>query len=206
MTTVHVLGNGPSIQHFETDLFHTEPTDGIRIGCNICHQHLTPAWTFITTRPLFWLCTHDYPFTIPLCVTEDSLLALRDVLPDPNRLREFEYWQVIEQRPNTKQGIRANFSSGHMATAQALQTYNPTTLHLWGFDFMWTRSAQSWHDAFTEKLMAGDSGFTKRKTIHGNVWWSFWIEIFTTNSKTQFVIHTPVPIKSLPKNVITERL
>ena len=202
MTTVHLLGNGPSIQHFETDLFHTEPTDGIRVGCNITHQHLAPAWTFITTRPLFWLCTHNYPYKIPLCVTEDSLLTLKDVLPDPSRLREFEYWQVIENRPNTQQSVRANFSSGHMATVQAIRTYNPTTIHLWGCDFMWTGSARSWHDELTQ----GVDDSQKRKTIHSNVWWSFWIEIFSTNPKTQFVIHTPTPIENLPKNVVTEML
>ena len=189
-TTVHLLGNGPSVRHFETDLFHDEPTDGIRVGCNLSYPHLAPAWTFITIRPLFWLCTHNYSYTIPLCVDKNVLLTLKDVLPDPNRLREFEYWQVIEQRPDTKQSVKANFSSGHMATVQAIRTYNPTILHLWGFDSMWNSSIDSVQDEYS---------YTK--SIDSRLWWSFWIEIFNSYPKTKFVIHAPIKIHNVPPNV-----
>ena len=66
MPTVHVLGNGPSIQHFESDLFHTEPTDGIRVGCNLTYPHLNPVWTVLGRDLLFYICENKIDFTIPV--------------------------------------------------------------------------------------------------------------------------------------------
>ena len=191
MSTVHLLGNGPSVRHFESDLFHTEPQDGTRITCNWGHEHLNCAWTLINSRILFFICEQQLNFKIPIVVESHYLERVAHFTRYPQHLKTLTYHSVIKTFENTPTP-----TTGHKATYYALKTYTPTTLHLWGIDFLWTLDNTSLQDGM----------FGLEKSINHWSWRPAWEKLWSTNSKTQFVIHTPTPIENLPKNVVTERL
>ena len=187
---VHLLGNGLSVRHFESDLFHDEPTDGIRVSCNLGHPHLNCAWTFIMSTPLFYLCENLIHFTTPIVVYDSVLYKTRANTVNPAHLKTFTIHKVLHGEDKL-----TNATSGHGAAWISARMYNPKVLHLWGLDYLWTKSIESIND-----------NLVSHKAINYHHWWTFWCKIFDTFPKTQFVIHTPTPIENLPKNVVTERV
>ena len=193
MPTVHVLGNGPSIQHFESDLFHTEPTDGIRVGCNLTYPHLNPVWTVLGRDLLFYICENKIDFTIPVVTFTIDIRKVGQNTRNPEHLNSLNYHCVLQHYYTWSPVVQR--SSGHSACLLAIQQYNPELVHLWGFDVLWSHSNKSVHD-----------DLTRNKSISHNRWKETWIEIFSTYPRVTFRIHTPTPIENLPKNVVTERL
>ena len=190
-TTVHLLGNGPSVRHFESDLFHTEPQDGVRISCNLGHEHLNCAWTLMGQRILFFICEQQLPFKTPIVVESHCLPKVARYTRYPQHLKTLTFHSVIKTFENTPTP-----SSGHKAVWYAISLYKPATIHLWGIDFFWTldNTSLTWDTVILEKSLGHWS------------WNSAWEKLWSINSKIQFVIHTPTPIENLPKNVVTERL
>ena len=189
---VHLLGNGPSIRCFETTLFHKQPEDGIRIGCNWGHPHL--SCEFLACDKLFiWnLCEKQIRFTTPIVCKRHQLEEIKAISQYPQHLLKLKFKLApLSVLALAKDG----FSSGHLAAACSCVWFKPKTMHLWGIDRLWTNNTTSIYDSPLS-----------HKAIYHHLWKGYWIEIFTTYSKTQFVIHAPTPIENLPKNVVTEML
>jgi len=188
---VHVLGNGPSIHCFEADLFHDEPK-GVRVSCNWGHPHLNCEFTACDDIFIWNLCERNIYFTTPIVCQQEQLNKVKAVTQNPQHLLKLNFKLAPHSIRNL---FSMGMSSGHLAAACSIVWYQPSTLHLWGMDSFWTNDCTSIHDA---------KGAKKSHYIH--LWKRFWIEIFSTNPKIQFVIHTPTPIENLPKNVLNERL
>lgn len=193
---VHILGNGPSIKCFESDFFHQEPTDGVRICCNLGIPHLNPIWTFVTQPVLFYLCEQQIDFKIPIVIELSDLVNIRERSSCVQHLKQLKYYHVIRVKSNSYRWL----TSGMSACRTALTLHSPKQIHLWGFDFLWSGSVKSIQDYEFIHI----NKYFKSTTSH--TWRDRWDSIFTENPKTQFVIHTPAPIENLPKNVSTERL
>ena len=186
VNTVHLLGNGPSVSHFTPD------ESGICVTCNLGHLHINPAWTFINAGNLGHICETQRTFETPIVVESHYLQRVRLGTLHPQHLKTLNFFAIIKP---FKQ-IPAP-STGHKATWYALKLYKPVVLHLWGLDSLWTDDNQSLQDEIF--------GLVKDDTFQ-TTWRPAWETIWSTNSKTQFVIHTPTPIENLPKNVATERV
>ena len=186
---VHVLGNGPSVKCFETNLFHTQPEDGVLVSCNWGHPHLNCVFTSCDTRFILRLCELEIPFTTPIVYPHNRRYKINELTRNPHHLKKLN----ITLAP--KRWRNLGVSSGHFAVQSVLIWYQPSTIHLWGIDSFWTNDRTSIHDTDMGKIAPLQ-----------HLWNDNWIKIFCLNPKTQFVIHAPTPIKNLPENAVTEML
>ena len=183
---VHVLGNGLSIQHTHI------PQAEIKVTCNLGHKHLNCAWTFVNPAVLFYVCEQQIDFKIPIVAESNCLKIVVRTIPNAQHLKRLSYYSIIKPFKTVPTP-----TTGHKATYYAISLYKPTTLHLWGMDFLWTQDNVSLYDDVL--------GLRKDDTFFWS-WRPAWHKLWSINPKTQFVIHTPTPIENLPKNVVTEML
>jgi len=171
---IHILGNGPSIKHFPSDI------DGVRIGTNFSDAKLKPVWTFINDRdPFEKVITGDveldYPIVISTRVTEKSpLYEKKPKYEHTTILYIIDFIKYLNLHP------RLGLNSAQMATHLAINLYLPAEVHIWGCDSLWSDDITSSTDSVLPKI--------KNPSIT-DLWRKQWDQLFSEHPKRQFILH-----------------
>lgn len=168
---VHILGNGPSVAHFDY-------SPGIRIGCNFPRKAHAVNFISVTDYPVFRQGVKEDRFYAPLILSSRVTTKVRR--PRGNVEAVVPHVHFREFHPSW--GINA----GHQAVIYARDF--ATEYHLWGVDSFWRNMLNSYTDNYVEKnceqMIA--SG------IH-IVWRKYWLYLFETIS-AKFYVHTSTEV------------
>ena len=202
MSSVHVLGNGPSVRCFEADLFHDEPK-GIRVGCNIGFPHLNPTWNFMSYHEFIICALTNRKISTPVVTTREVLFNVREYLREA-KLLDFlttvDFYHIGKKKWKLdSKNLRMSITAGHSACIFAILLHKPTEIHLWGLDSLWTGKFNSLQDNWRAKTRIGKSSGSKGEFFV----YKWWIEIFTDYPHIKFSIHAPTKFHNLPPNVQT---
>ena len=182
---VHVLGNGPSIQLFDRDIW---PEEDLFIGCNFSDAALRPDYTvMVDVRPM----KHFYQGTgIDFCPTILSEKSMKYIENDKKGRKPSGALDIKEIIPMLKfEEIHQkwNLNSGQHAAMYALKNEPHKQMHLWGIDTFWTNALKSGSDA----IVRPNADDRVREDI-ADPWRQFWRKIFSDHGPYRFYIHAPM--------------
>lgn len=163
---VHILGNGSSVK------FYTDTGCLNVIACNIPqHGHRYTVLSIIDQQPVVWMSNNNWhPYVPVMCSKKAKRASERyDIKGD---------WQCVHED-------RYRSNSAHWAAQYAVK-HNPSTVHLWGMDSMYSDDYSSQMDNIVPR--------PQRPNLNRE-WHPYWREIFDANKHITFVIHTPVDAK-----------
>lgn len=180
---IHVLGNGPSIEIFNRDIW---PESDIFVGCNFSDVNLRPNYTVMVDVKATKKFVEGLKLTIPVVLSKrnkgfmdtqtmkppEDAFILKDVM-DNIHLKEL----------HTSYGLN---SAQHAVMYSIKNETDLSVLHLWGIDSFWSNNLLS----NTDSIMRPNVGDRIREDI-ANPWREFWKHIFIKNPDTQFYIHAP---------------
>lgn len=168
---VHILGNGPSVAHFD----HTA---GLRIGCNFPRKEHAVNFISVTDYPVLRQGVKEDRFYAPLILSDRVTRKIRR----PQVSVEAVVPHVHFREFHASWGINAGQQAVIYARSFA------TEYHLWGIDSFWRDMLFSYTDNFVQK----DSEAMVKSGIH-LVWRRYWIYLFETIS-AKFYIHTSTDV------------
>lgn len=175
---LHVLGNGPSIQHFDH-------SDGVRIGCNFTQPDLNPVWTMIADIKPVKKFYEGYQLCCPAVLTEraQAFVAGKTIKLSTDRLT---IHKVVPFLRNKEIHERWGMNSAQHAVWYGIEEFSPTEVHLWGCDSLWSTNIES----STDKVVHKDLEFMNSQKIYFT-WRDYWSYIFSENIDVTFVVHGP---------------
>jgi hypothetical protein len=179
MKKLHVIGNGPSYKSFDE-------SEGIRVGCNFAHKDLGLTWTMIAdVKPVKKLYEGiELPCPAVLSERAHAFVAGKTLKLDEKRLtihKVVPFLRIKQVHP--KWGM----NSAQHAVWYGIGEFQPTEVHLWGCDSLWTTDITSTTDAIVHK----DIVFMNNQHIY-RTWRDLWSYIFKFHSNVNFYVHAPI--------------
>jgi hypothetical protein len=180
--TIHVLGNGPSLELFNRNEWSD---DHEFVGCNFSNPDLRPDYTVMMDVKPIMQFYQGYKLSIPLVISErcESYIAKDkkgwERLPADSFVL-FDVIPMIHEKPN-----KYPMNSGHHATLYGINRNKETvkTVHLWGFDSFWSNDISS----RTDELVKRTGGPRVNLSVSAE-WRKYWSEIFDKHKNIKFVI------------------
>lgn len=193
---VQIIGNGP-----QADLYNNKERKGLKMTCNLPPFTVRDAYatTIVDFKMMNAITKNE------IVVPGDWILGFRPkIWMDRNPQFYMSVSPQIKEFYLTLPKYAANytdFNCGHMCTHFSCNKFNPTEVHLYGFDSLFDMDLRSCTDFYLESPR--DAGSNVR--LNGN-WRPIWNGIFNEFSNVNFVLHhRHDQIKfNLPKNVSIE--
>lgn len=155
-----IIGNGFSNRFFQQ-------SSGYTIGCNIpTHRIPVNALSIIDNQPIVWMKNNNWHPRVPVyCTAQAKAVAQKNN-------RQGDWMPVYEKRERYNAGLHAALYASNLTT----------TVHLWGFDSLFSNDLTSQMDALVPR--------NSRPPL--NKWWRpHWLELFITNKTVDYYIHLP---------------
>jgi hypothetical protein len=165
---VHVIGNGASNKFFNHQY-------GYVMACNMpVHQHRYDALAIIDERVFRYAKEHHYKFAKPVYTMQKNV-----------------DWSAKAQLtgkfiPAFKEKYR--WSSGHHAVDWLSSQPNCQTVHIWGFDSMFTDDLTSQMDSIIIR---------QHRAALNQQWRPNWRTIFEKHKMIKYIIHKPTGTESI---------
>lgn len=175
---INLIGNGPSIKYFDNSI-------GIRIGCNFAQPDLKPDWTMIADIKPVKKFYEGFQLCCPAMLSERAydFIAKKTIKLSEDRLTIKRVVPFIHDKEiHHKWGM----NSAQHAVYYGIQEHEPTEVHLWGCDSLWSSNIESTTDAIVHKNLE----FMNEQEVY-YTWRDYWNKIFIDNPTIQFVVHGP---------------
>lgn len=179
--TIHILGNGPSIDQFNRDDW---PDDHEFVGCNFSDIAHRPDYTVIMDAKPIMKFTSGYKLAIPAVISDRCVNYIEKDLRGWEKLPP-DAFTLVDVIPMIHDKAKYKFpmNSGHHATMYAINRNKDivSNVFLWGFDSTWSNDISSKTDAIINKL----PGPRIRPTVV-DTWRKYWDQIFNEHDHITF--------------------
>lgn len=184
ISTVHILGNGPSLSLFNRNDWSDEH---LFIGCNFSDEKLRPDLTIMIDAKAIMQFYQGHKLNIPLVISntcEKFILNEKggwgSLAPDA-----FQLVEVIDQIKIRSVSDSYPMNSGHHGVWYATSKHPDTIkdIHLWGTDVFWSNDLAS----NTDTIVGRDGGPRIRDSV-ALAWRNYWLYLFSQNQNVNFHI------------------
>lgn len=179
--TIHILGNGPSLDLFNRDDW---PDEHEFVGCNFSDIKYRPDYTVIMdAKPIMQFCG-GYKLKIPAVISDRCVNYIEKDLRGWEKLPADAFVLVdIVPMIHDKAMFKFPMNSGHHATLYAIERNKDTAskVYLWGFDSLWSNDISS----KTDEIVHRTPGPRVRPTV-ADTWRQYWDRIFDSHSHIIF--------------------
>ena len=183
--TLHILGNGPSIQQFVRSSW---PDDHMFVGCNFSNIEHRPDFTVMMDAKPVMKFYQGYKLQIPLVLSDRAVSYIDNDRSGWQELSDdaFELIDIIPMIHKKAEGMKFPMNSGHHATMYAVGYNDPKArdVHLWGMDIFCGDNLVTATDAILE-----NNRVDRHKTIVAQEWRTYWKQIFDMYPSIRFRVH-----------------
>lgn len=182
---VHVLGNGPSIEIFDRNVW---PENDLFVGCNFSDSELRPDYTvMVDVRPMKFFYQGTGIDFCPTVLSEKAHNYIKNDKKGRIPSGALEIKEIIQMIKFEEIHKKWSLNSGQHATMYVLKNEPHEQIHLWGIDTFWTNALKSNSDA----IVRPNADDRVREDI-ADPWRQFWRKIFNDHTTHRFYIHAPM--------------
>lgn len=184
---LHLIGNGPSINHFPLD------SEGIRIGCNIVESKYNCEWTMVVDwKPLGMIIEKQVECDTQVATTGFCIEAIKRRGLNRYKYKWLNNCKIFDQLDQGQKYThiwssiegKLSVNSGHHSLWHGIKEFNPTEVHLWGCDSI----AEDTIESLTDKYITDKN--LKNGKSKSEIWREVWEIIIELNPNITFYIHT----------------
>ena len=181
---IHILGNGPSIQFFDRDVW---PETDMFVGCNFSDPSFRVHYTsVIDVAAMKHIVKGRVPSAPLLLSTRAAEQA--DKISEEWRDRTVGIEAIVDLPRDRTISRNLSMNSAQHATVYTLRRYpDHSEVHLWGIDSFWSTDLES----RTDVVVRPNQRTPRVKPKITRQWNGYWHKIMSDHTNHVFVIHRP---------------
>jgi len=182
--SIHILGNGPSIQFFDRDAW---PETDVFVGCNFSDPSFRLHYTsVIDVRAMKSITAGRIPPAPLLLSTRAAEYGDKNSSDWRDRIIGIE--AIVGLARDRRISRNLSMNSAQHAVVYTLDTYiDHSEVHLWGIDSFWSDDLKSTTDAIVRQERHG----RRNRPQITRQWNGYWHKIMSDHTNHVFVIHRP---------------